>query len=1102
MKLSTFSLIMGISILNARGSYSQETLLSLNLNNKTVREVFDEIERNSEFIFFYYTNAVDENRKVHIRVKNRTIDKILDDLFKNTDNVYAIDERQIYIARRTEPESLEPEQNKTKITGTVVDQAGEPVIGANIRETGTTNGTVTDVDGQFTLNVLPDATLTVSFIGYVTQEIVIGSRTNLNITLAEDNQALEEVVVIGYGTAKRQDFTGSIGSVKVENSAIANIPKLNVLEAVKGNVSGLNVGASNTAGGEPSMIIRGQNSISGSNNPLIVLDGVIYQGSLSDISPQDIATIDVLKDAVSSAVYGSRSANGVIAITTKKGKIGKPVITFNTSLGFQSWQNRPVMMKGEEWLRVANLRSRYSEGTTTWLLGAEKENQAAGKETVWLDKVVQTGIVQDYQVAVSGASEGFNYYLSTSYSDNKGITVGDKFNRISILGKINASITNWLQIGVDADFAGRDYSGFAANIGSAQMMTPYGAVYRDDEGNLEKYPYTQSEVNPLWGVNDGTRDNLDITQNFRLNAYVIVDIPWIKGLTFQTNFNPNLNRGQSGNFAYEDYYVTEGYGIERYSPAVLSGYLARANGNMTNSKTYSYVFDNILTYKNRFGKQNVEGTLVATRDYNKYEYINSSGSDFADNGNTTLGMWGLHKAKVPKIDLDGNKRTNIGYLGRLSYSYDDKYYLTGSFRRDGASVFGQNRKWGNFAATGAAWRISNEKFLKTFEPLTDLKLKLSWGQNGNQGIAPYATLSTVANGRSGGMLYEFSDKPGAVNYGLYQDALGNSDLGWEKTETWNAGFESTWLERFFVDLDLYFSKTTDQIFTRNIPVMTGFKTIKTSLGQVDNNGVELTVRSINIKSKDLTWNTSLTFWKNNNILRKLYGEDKDGDGKEDDDIASSLFIGKSLGSIYGYEQDGIVQEDDIAYIELTGAAPGSPKYKDIDGVPGISGTDRKILGGTKENFRLNMSNTVTYKSFELYVLISEIFGGNNQYLKSNTSAFLTGDERFTDNTISKPFYTPENRSNVYPSPYFVSDGRYLALQSRGFVRIQDISLSYSLNQPWIKAQKIKSLKIFFNVQNLATFTGWTGGDPETGATVAQNTYPVPSTSSLGINLSF
>jgi TonB-linked SusC/RagA family outer membrane protein len=603
-------------------------------------------------------------------------------------------------------------------------------------------------------------------------------------------------------------------------------------------------------------------------------------------------------------------------------------------------------------------------------------------------------------------------------------------------------------------------------------------------------------------VNDGTRENLDITQNFRLNAYAIVDIPWIKGLNFQMNFAPDLYQGRSGNFYYEDYYVTEGYGLERYSSTILSGYLSRANGNMANSKTYSYVFDNILTYKNRFGKHNIEGTIVATRDYSKYEYINSSGSDFSDNGNTTLGMWGLHKAKVPKIDLNGNKRTNIGYLGRLSYSFNDKYYLTGSFRRDGASVFGQNKKWGNFAAAGTAWRISNEKFFKEVEVLSDLKLKLSWGQNGNQGIDPYATLSTVANGRSGGMLYEFSDKPGVVNYGLYQNTLGNFDLGWEKTETWNTGFESVWLERFFVDLDVYFSKTTDQIFTRNIPVMTGFRTVKTSLGQVNNNGIELTIKSTNIKSKDITWNTSVTFWKNNNVLRKLYGEDKDGDGKEDDDIANSLFIGKSLGSIYGYVQDGLVQEDDTEYIELTGASPGSPKYKDIDGVPGITSADRKILGCSKENFHLNMSNIFIYKSFELYVLVSGIFGGNNQYLKSNTSAFLSGDERFTDNTISKPFWTPENKSNVYPSPYFVSDGRYLALQSRGFVRIQDISLSYSFNQPWIKSRNIKTLKVFFNVQNLATFTGWTGGDPETGATVAGNTYPVSTTSSFGINLSF
>ena len=516
------------------------------------------------------------------------------------------------------------------------------------------------------------------------------------------------------------------------------------------------------------------------------------------------------------------------------------------------------------------------------------------------------------------------------------------------------------------------------------------------------------------------------------------------------------------------------------------------------------MFDNILNYKNVFGKHSVEATLVATRDYRHYEQVNSTGSDFTANGNTTLGMWGLHKATIQKVNLNIDERANIGYLGRFSYSFNDKYFFTTSYRRDGASVFGANNKWADFFAFGGAWKITNEEFLKNFKPLNNLKLKLSWGQNGNQGIGPYATLSTIANGTSGDVRYEFSNAQGKINYGLYQNALGNSDLGWETTESWNTGFESAWLNsRLLVDLDLYIAKTTDQIFVRNIPVMTGFRTIRTSMGEVDNQGVELTVTTANIRTSDWNWNTTVTFWKNNNKLVKLYGDDKNGDGVEDDDIANSLFIGKSLSAIYGYEQIGIVQEEDADYIALTGAAPGAPKYKDIDGVAGITATDRKILGYGKENFRLNMSNIVTYRNIELYFMITGTFGGNDHYLKSNTAAYMTsGTGRFNDNMTSKPYWTPENRSNVYPSAYFAGDGRYLALQSRGFVRFQDLSLSYVFKQPWVRSAGINSFRVFFNAQNLATFTDWFGGDPETGTPVRENTFPVPSTYSIGANISF
>ncbi len=990
------------------------------------------------------------------------------------------------------------------VSGRVTDSDGEPLPGVTVAVKGTNLGSLTDIDGRFTISNIPDgAVLVFSFVGLKAQEIPVSGQTSIDVQMEEEAIGLAEVVVIGYGTALRRDFTGTVGSLNVENSPVAQLPKFNALESLKGSISGLDIGATNTAGGQPSMLIRGQNSISGSNDPLIVLDGVIFLGSLGDINPNDISSFDVLKDAVSAAAYGSRSANGVIAITTKKGLIGKPIISFKASTGVQTWQNKPVMMKGEEWITVVNARNQYTPGSTEWMKPGELANLAAGNETVWLDESTRTGVVQDYQLSVSGANPNVNYYLSTAYDNNKGIVMGDDFNRLSFLAKLKTNVTKWLELGMDAGYSRRDYSGFSANIGTAQVMSPYGVMYRDDLGNLEKYPYTQSGTNPLWGVTNDVSDNDDIRNNFRFNAYTVVDIPWVEGLSYRLNLQTNLDKNQSGSFYYEDNYIAEGEGLARYSAAVVQGFLSRANGNIDNNSTFSYVLDNILNYKHVFGLHSVDVTAVATRDLRQYKQVNTTGSDFAANGNTTLGMWGLHKATVQKVILNAEDRANIGYYGRLNYSFGDKYFFTGSYRRDGASVFGANNKWANFFAAGVAYKISNEPFFN-IDAINSLKLKLSWGQNGNQGISPYGTLSTVANAASGGSRYEYSNTGSTINYGLFQSALGNADLGWETTESWNAGFESEiFNSRILFDLDFYFSKTTDQIFTRNIPAMTGFNTIKTSMGQVNNTGVEFKINTVNIKSADWYWNTTFTFWKNNNKLVHLYGDDLNGDGKEDDDIASSLFIGKSLGAIFGYDQDGIVQAEDTEYIGLTGAAPGAPKYRDHDNVPGITAADRIILGYNKENFRSSLSNVAGYKNVELYVMISGVFGGNDHYLKSNTAAYLTsGTGLFNANMTSKPYWTAENKSNVYPSAIFAGDGRYQALQSRGFVRIQDVSLSYTFDKKLIDVIKINSLKAFISIQNLATFTDWFGGDPETGTPVRENTYPVPSTFSVGVNATF
>ncbi len=1119
MKLTLFLLLLFTGFAYANNANSQSARVNLNVRNAVLKDVLEEIESQTNYLFVS-NRDIDLKQNVSIRVKNKSVSEVLNRIFEDTDLSYAMEGVNIILSKRV-PTGHEAvagvavvAQQKRIVTGTILDDYGEPVIGANVVEKGTTNGIITDVDGNFSLEVGDNTILRISYIGYITREVPVGSQDRLTIELMEDTQALDEVVVIGYGTVKRKDFTGSVSSLRLEDSPVALQSNLNALEAIKGNIPGLDIGATQGAGGSPSMQIRGQKSISGSNDPLLVVDGVIFMGDINDINPNDIASFDVLKDATSAAAYGSRSANGVIIITTKKGRIGKPVISLNASGGMQTWPTKPELMTPERWLESVLARNNNTD--MSWMTKQESDNWEAGKFTDWMDVATRTGWTQDYQLSVSGAGEKMNYYLSTSCSDNQGIVVGNDFNRISILGKVNTDITDWLQIGVDASYAKIDRSGVAANLDRATMMAPVGVNYRDEANKLlEKYPSTQSQTHPLWDTEvAGVRDNVDKSQNLRLNAYAVVKLPWVEGLSYRFNYTVNQTNDQYGDFYYETNYVREGaYNDEsRYAPAAYQSLLGSANGNIRERTRSSWLIDNILNYTRTFGVHSIDLTAVATRDRMTWESTRISGSNFAANGNTALGMDGLHYATTQRIDKQNNYndgmlnyvRSNIGYLGRVNYSFDDRYFFTGSYRRDGASVFGTENKWGDFWALGGAWNLTQESFMESVVDgniLDNLKLKLSYGKNGNQGINPYGTLSTVINGPSSGIRYEFDGS--TIFYGLNTNALGNAGLGWEATSSWNTGFESAWLNnRLFVDVDAYFSRTTDQIFSRNIPVMTGFKTMSASMGQVNNRGVEVNVRSVNMEREDLKWTTGLTFWLNRNKLVHLYGDDLDGDGKEDDDIANSRFIGQSLGAIYGYEQDGIVQESDTEYMSKNAVAAGSPKYKDLDGDGMITPEDRDILGYKEPNFKLNMSNTLTYKNWDLYVMLSGVFGGGGYYMRDNQLAYMTVTNLFSSNGIYIPWWTSENKSNEYPSATFSGDNRFLGLQNRAFVRLQDVTLSYTFRGAWMENAHINKLKVFLTGKNLATFTDWEGGDPEAGVRVRDNVLSALTSYSLGLNISF
>ncbi len=1015
------------------------------------------------------------------------------------------------------PQLTEKIADQAQISGTITDEEGQPLPGATVQEKGTTNGTITDVEGNYNLALPNDATVIISFVGFESVETPVNGRSVIDITLSEDISALEEVVVVGYGTARLKDITGAVAKVDLEDSPVSLSPNTNALQSLRGNLAGVNIGTQNAVGETPNLLVRGQNSITGSNAPLIVLDGVIFLGNINDINPSDISDVSVLKDASAAAAYGSRSANGVIMINTKRGKTDKPSIRYSTKLGLNTWTTKPDLMNRDRWAEKYAAQNNFA--TVDDITMPDPSTQLmldqADLDLYWPDLISRNGLTQEHQVSVSGRSDKINYFFSGGYMNQEGTMIGDDFQRLSGRVRLDADITDWLEISVDGTYNNNDYSGLGPNVGNATRFSPSAAPYIYEDwpnnananmsGELARWPRGQSIPNPLWNTNKKAVEDVDKNNFYRFAGNALFKVPGIDGLTYKLNYAVYQRNSNQDRFFNENYYIQEHANppyYDKYLPSQVATGLTQANGYNRDIVQNNYVVDNIINYNQEFGKHYLDLTLVATRDFTSTSTSELSGSDFSTNGNTILGANGLAFAENQIYSYDIVERANIGYLGRVSYTYDGKYHLNASIRRDGASVFGVEQKWGNFPSVGLAWTVTEEGFLRNNEIVSYLKVNASFGVNGNQGVAPYGTLSRVQSGPSGNIPYEFGDNPSTLLWGIRQQTLATPSLGWETTTSFNGGLQSGFLDdRINLDLNFYFSETTDQIFSRQIPIMTGFNSIISSLGQVDNNGIEINLRGNIIQRQDFAWTASLNFWRNRNILASLYGDDLDGDGAEDDDIGNNLFIGESLGAIYGYDFIGVVQEDDTDYITNNSAQPGDPMFRDLDGDNVITAEDREILGFSKENFRFGLSNTVSYKDFSLYVMISGITGGNGFYQRANPYA-TSFTNRFDTNELDHPWWTPENRSNEYLRVNYIG-GRYLGLESRGFVRIQDVVLSYTLPSGMLDVIGVQSLKLNVAARNLYTFTGWTGGgDPEEGIAALQNTYPVPTVYSMGLNVSF
>ena len=971
------------------------------------------------------------------------------------------------------------------VKGQVTDKNGDGVIGATVKVKDAATGTVTDYDGNFSLNVQKAGTLVVSYIGYLTKEVAFTPGQTLNISIEEDATALDEVVVVGYGVQKKSDVTGSVTSINKDR--LSKLPVTNVLQAVQGAAAGVTITqGSSIPGDAPSALVRGRNSINAGTGPYIVVDGIPISksgGSLNDINPGDIESMEILKDASATAIYGTNGANGVILITTKHGKDGKPSVSYNGYIGFENFAHKMDYCNG------AQITQRYKDyvaqnpGETMYNDFVKNQNeaeaQAAGRETDWLyDMISQTGIIQDHNVTVNGGAEKVKYFISGDYMSQKGVLKGFNYKRYSLRMNIDADVTDYLRIGTNSYIVSHNRDGGRVNFMMAEAMSPYGKVYEDD-GSYCIYPmYTESLFfNPMRDIN---QDHERRQWNINLNAYAELNFGniWkpLSGLTYKFNF------GYSFVPKRENYYN----GAEQNDP---NGY-----GYIFNAETQSRTVENILTYAKDIQKHHFDITLLYASSRKKYHDNTATGAKFI---NDEL-LWhnlGGGATQTAKSYTDLYK--TVSQMGRLNYSYDSRYLFTFTVRRDGSSVFGSDNKYGTFPSIALGWNIANEKFMEKADWLNNLKLRLSYGKAGNEAIGVYETLAKMSNAAL--------TMDGQSNTALYPSSrMGNSGLGWETTKTFNIGIDFGFLNnRINGNIDFYTSTTTDLLLQRNLPKISGFSNVYMNMGKTANKGLEITINSKNIVTKDFTWGTNLVWSWNKNEIKDLYGDEKS-------DIGNRWFIGEPISVIYDYEMVGIWQKEEIDRGDHLKwdpqAQPGDVKLRDVNGDGKIDPNDDKtIQGQTTPKWIGGLTNTFTYKNLSLSIFIQTVQG-----LKRNNSLLGTAsDEMGRRNSPTEIGYWSEsNPSNEFRSLSKTSNRwGYGFPCDASFTRIKDVTLSYQFPAQIINALRISALTVYASARNLATFTSWKGWDPEADITQRgwggyENNYPMTKSYVFGLNVTF
>lgn len=1053
--------------------------MSVKLKNSTLQELFVQIEKNSNYRFFYNNDEVDVNQRISIDAEEKTVGKILSAALEGTSYSFKEMENKLILIERTRVPSNIPGSNQQQrtVTGKVSDSTGGSLPGVSVVIKGTTNGTITDSNGGYSLfNVPADATLQFSFVGMKSQEVAVGSKTSINVVLEEETIGIEEVVAIGYGTQKKSDLTGSVDRVSVGGKAAQS--NSNLLQALSGASAGVNIQGTGLSGTEPNLSIRGQTSLSASDRPLIVRDGIIYNGDIADINISDVESVDILKDASSAAVYGSRSANGVMLITTKKGKSEKPSVSFNMSYGYQDMTNNPMrVMNGNEYAtRLVDYY--YQQSLYAWYktnptsatgkpvrpdvtdknivatrlrTQEEKDNYLSGKETNWVDEVTRVAPIQNYNLSFSGKTSKSTYFVSGSYANEKGIQLNDEFSRITLNSNVESKVTDWFTLGIITSYSYRDYSGIEASLDAARKASPLA----NNKIGLANYDmYLTGESYMPYPLNNLYVQNSDIRNNLFLVGSAKITVPWVKGLTYELNYSNNYSTRNNRIF----YPVTTPEGSGNKGQAIKNP-----------SEERNAIVNNIVSYAKTIGDHQINATLLFSRENRKADSdsINAQGFE-----NPVLGYNNVALGTVITAASKAWEENSLSYMARVNYSYKNRYMVTGTIRRDGYSGFGENNKFANFPSLSLGWVASEESFMQDLNSMY-LKLRISYGKNGNQGIGRYSSFSRMTTNA-----YAYGS---TSSIAVYPGTLGNASLGWETTSSFNLGLDYAFLDhRISGSIDVYKAKTTDVLVKRALPPASGYANIWANIGGIENKGIEVQLNTINLKGA-FSWKSNFTFSLNRDKIVKLYG------GENDQDVGNSWFVGEPISAIYDYEMAGGVWTEDELYNKktLAGWYPGQFKYVDRNNDGIINATyDRTIVGYKTPNYRFSINNELSYKNFTFSFLLNSIQGGNGYYIADNSSvtnvSWRSDDVYRINASAVRPYWTPDNGVNnatgVYNSPA-VSSGVY---ESRSFVRLQDVSLSYNFSSRLLKNLKIENCSFFISGKNLYTWTKWSGWDPEIG----------------------